>query len=284
MLVNDRYIGLPIIIEKLNSSKLPGQEYNISDIKEWSMEAMEKLRLPESLVAHTYSPYISIDLTVTTSTATLPDDFDRVYQVLTSDGGVMTEQNPPVDDNTYYIANGVITTSFVSGTIELQYYTIYHHVDLTVTSYRAELPDNYHTLIALYEYTTRYPMLELSNNEPFKEMSFKLFNNYIYTDFEEGTVTLEYYSYPVDSNGWPLIPDKIWYISAIVAYIRLKIGEQLYWNGKILERQLNMLYQNWKECAGDTHAESKVISKEKLKRTMLRNFPAIDRPVLPSIT
>jgi hypothetical protein len=50
--------------------------------------------------------------------------------------------------------------------------------------------------------------------------------------FEEGSVAISYYRYPLDSSGYPLIPDEISFISAIIAYIRF-IKAQIYFDTNI---------------------------------------------------
>lgn len=68
---------------------------------------------------------------------------------------------------------------------------------------------------------------------------------YIYVNFAEGKVTLNYFTTPVDDQGNPLIPDDVYYIKAVVSFIRYRLGERAYWQNKILERQLNMLETDW---------------------------------------
>jgi len=68
---------------------------------------------------------------------------------------------------------------------------------------------------------------------------------YIYVEFETGKLTLQYYTTPVDEQGRPLIPNEKYYIQAVIAFIRFKLGSRAYWQGKILERQLQMLEQEW---------------------------------------
>lgn len=68
---------------------------------------------------------------------------------------------------------------------------------------------------------------------------------YIYVNFTEGKLTLNYFTTPVDDQGRPLIPNDVYYIKAVVAFIRYRLGERAYWQNKILERQFNMLETEW---------------------------------------
>lgn len=47
--------------------------------------------------------------------------------------------------------------------------------------------------------------------------------NYIQTSFEEGEIKLHYGSYPVDKNGYPLIPDNVWYRRALEWYLMAQL-------------------------------------------------------------
>ena len=83
------------------------------------------------------------------------------------------------------------------------------------------------------------PTEELNNN------NYDVNTGYIYVNFAEGKVTLNYFTTPVDDQGRPLIPDDVYYIKAVVSFIRYRLGERAYWQNKILERQLNMLETDW---------------------------------------
>ena len=51
-------------------------------------------------------------------------------------------------------------------------------------------------------------------------------------NFIEGQVAVSYLRNTVDSSGYPLIPDNISYITAIVYYIKWKIAEMYEWAGR----------------------------------------------------
>jgi hypothetical protein len=214
MLVGASFVGLPIVIERLNRIKLPGQEYNNEDLKEWATEALEKIGCIEAFQEYSFG--------------------------------------------------------------------MENYVELPVVNYIATLPTNFKQFIALYDTITRLPLIELSPEEQFKDLSFKIYNGTIRVDFEEGNITLEYFTFPFDDNGWPLIPNNTYYLSAVEAYLRLQLGTKLYWQGKILERQKDMLEREWLFYCNGSKMQAKIISKERMKRTLLRNFPAIDRVELPT--
>lgn len=89
---------------------------------------------------------------------------------------------------------------------------------------------------------------------------------YIYVDFEEGKLLLNYYTIPVDGENRPLIPDNAYYIKAVVSYIRFSLGERAYWQGKILERQLQMLETDWLFYLPAAQANQKMTILQSSKR------------------
>ena len=82
-------------------------------------------------------------------------------------------------------------------------------------------------------------------NEEINSNNYDINAGFIYVDFEEGKVTLNYYTIPIDEEGRPLIPDNIYYIQAVISYIKFKLGKRAYWQGKILERQADDLEREW---------------------------------------
>ena len=157
------YVSLRHIIERLNRVKLPEQEFNISDIKEWCYQALRRIGIKQQSIAT-----------------------DEVIEIIDSVG---------------------------------------------------KLPSNYETVIDVYEYESGYCLMPLNPNDYFKTMSYKIQSGYIYTDFEEGKVYLHYYALAIDSEGLPLIPNTEYNISAVEAFLRFKLGEQLYWQRKIVAQE-----------------------------------------------
>lgn len=68
------------------------------------------------------------------------------------------------------------------------------------------------------------------------DSTYELNDNFIFTSFKDGAkVLISYYSFPVDKDGFPLIPDNIKYKQAIQSYVRMKIDYQL-WRQNSIER------------------------------------------------
>lgn len=123
--------------------------------------------------------------------------------------------------------------------------TIKAEVDLEIIDSRVKIPADVETIqqVILTEEDTR--LQEILYDRQLDSSTYIINAGYIYVDFETGLITLQYYTIPVDENNRPLIPDNNYYISGIEAFVLFMIGKRAYWQGKILERQLSMLEQEW---------------------------------------
>jgi hypothetical protein len=86
----------------------------------------------------------------------------------------------------------------------------------------------------------------LLNDSCQSDLTYTLNDCYIFTNFKEGTVQLDYKAFPTDTEGLPLIPDNVKYIQAVKAYIASKIGQKLWMQNKIDGGKFNHLQS---ECA-----------------------------------
>jgi hypothetical protein len=68
----------------------------------------------------------------------------------------------------------------------------------------------------------------------FKDVTYEVNSNYIYTSFKNGAkVLMSYKSFPIDKEGFPLIPDHIKFKQAVQWYIINKLDYQGWIQGKI---------------------------------------------------
>jgi hypothetical protein len=67
----------------------------------------------------------------------------------------------------------------------------------------------------------------------YRDATYKLNDNFIFTNFTEGYVLLSYTAYPVDKEGFPLVPDNIKFKQAVQAYLRFKLDYRLWRTNEI---------------------------------------------------
>lgn len=56
------------------------------------------------------------------------------------------------------------------------------------------------------------------------DLTYKVNDDYIFTNFDEGTVRVSYKAIPVDENGYPLIPDDVKFKNAVAYHIMWKLA------------------------------------------------------------
>ena len=70
-------------------------------------------------------------------------------------------------------------------------------------------------------------------------------NGYLYTNLAEDIINVVYSSIPLDEDDYPMIPDDSYFLKALEAYCRFKIGERAYFAGKLMNPQYQTLQQDW---------------------------------------
>jgi hypothetical protein len=134
--------------------------------------------------------------------------------------------------------------------INNQYSRIKATTDVEIVDDKAKIPIEVESLESIYVIVDGEKDRKLEEVLPYKKLdnyTYILNSGYIYTDLKEGEdlIRFEFYTVPLDDDDNPLIPDNRLYISAIEAYIQYMIAKRAYFQGKILERQLQMLEQEW---------------------------------------
>jgi hypothetical protein len=200
------YVSLDSIIERITKRPLPGQSFNIEEVKEWAYEALLKIGVNENLAALTKN--------------------------------------------------------------------------IEIKSGRGELPSNIEELQNVLEGESKFPMENIPLNMNFYTLTYKLNAGWIFTSFDEGYITINYYGLVVDDNNKPLIPDNIYFISAIEAFLRYRLGEKLYWKRAIVKGELDMLEREWLYYCPAAKSAAKIPREDDLhsfKRTHLQFFTKINR-------
>jgi len=85
-------------------------------------------------------------------------------------------------------------------------------------------------------------------------------------NFKDGWVLVAFKSLPLDERGYPLIPDNISYITAITYYIKWRIAEYHFWNGRehfstIVEK----MDKQWRYYAGQAKNSEKMPTVDELE-------------------
>ena len=145
---------------------------------------------------------------------------------------------------------------------------------------KACIPDNLERIDSILEGEAGYPMEEIPANEDYIDLSYKINNGYIFTSFEEGSLIINYYGLLIDEENKPLIPDNQYFLAAIEAYLKFKIGDKLYWMRKIVIGEKSMLEQEWLYYCNSARSVTRQMTNDRLenfKRGYLTMLPRINR-------
>ena len=143
---------------------------------------------------------------------------------------------------------------------------------------RGELPDGLEYIDSVLEGESGYPMELIPSNQDYQTLTYKINNGYIFTSFEEGSVIINYYGLLMNRDEL-LVPDTTYFIAAIEAYLKFKIGEKLFWMQKIVMGQYQLLEREWLFYCNSAKNESKELNNDGLhnfKRSFLQMFPNIN--------
>jgi len=115
-------------------------------------------------------------------------------------------------------------------------YMQYTHKSVTVKAenYRISLPCDFHKVVALEhkgehlrylsgDFDTYYHQNDSKNLRSSSTYGYNINSAFINTNFREGDIIFSYLAVPVDSEGFPLVPDNISYKEAIFWYILMKL-------------------------------------------------------------
>lgn len=131
---------------------------------------------------------------------------------------------------------------------------------LEVTKYKAQLPCDFYSIlgvrmsdshIAFRATTDIYHMSDDKEcPDNYRDLTYKLQGNYIFTSIEEGEIEISYLSIPVDEEGLPMIPDNVKYINALELYIKKRLFTILFDQQKLHQSVLQNVQQEYAWAVG----------------------------------
>lgn len=150
-----------------------------------------------------------------------------------------------------------------------------------IEDYRGMLPCNLISINQVRCKKTGICLRSMTDNfngigEDKTELSFKTQGRMIYTSFKEGIVEVSYKAMPVDSEGYPLLPDEPSFLRALELYIKKQWFTILFDMGKISPAVLQNTQQEYAFAAGscnNTFMIPSVSEMESIKGLMNQMIP-----------
>lgn len=135
-----------------------------------------------------------------------------------------------------------------------------------VINYRASLPCDYYQMIQIRALDPNYNILgafryssdsfHMSDTKPeYAAYTYKVQGNIIYLSVPNGLIEIAYQAIPIDSDGYPLIPDNSSFTRALEAYIKKQHFTILFDLGKIGNGPLAQVQQDYAWAVGDCQSE-----------------------------
>jgi hypothetical protein len=224
------YVSIDRIFSKINRD-IKGTDTNETDVIEWIGEALEFLKVPQVLVED-----VAL-LKVVNYHTTMPENLHMITQIARNG-----EFNPNAPCTCTASCDCVEEEEVVDPCAEV--------VACGDTPITSSLDWTYSVWTSSPNYLRNYTPVRLATGTFFNSIVCKEKDESLYltcTDeytivgemdkrlrynFIEGQVAVSYLRNTVDESGYPLIPDNISYITAIVYYIKWKIAEWYEWSGR----------------------------------------------------
>jgi len=112
------------------------------------------------------------------------------------------------------------------------------------------------------------------------DLTYKVNDDSLYTNFEEGSVLLAYKSIPVDDEGYPMIPDDVKFKNAVAYHIMYKLAFIKFMAGKISQRAYDIIDRDRDFYIGAANTRANLPSvdmAESIKNNWIRLIPKINQ-------
>lgn len=111
------------------------------------------------------------------------------------------------------------------------------------------------------------------------DLTYKVQGGVIFTSMKEGTIEIAYRAIPVDSEGYPMIPDNSSFIRALELYIKKQAFTVLFDLGKITPQVYNNVLQEYSWAVGQAQSDLVRPSMDELQ-----SLTAMWNTLIPRVT
>jgi hypothetical protein len=217
MALNGKLISVNEVINNvLRDNQYKNQQFEVGSFVEWANEACDLIGVPYNLI----NDYAIID--IENHKGFIPCNLHTLDQamVLTKNGVIVPMRGSTSTTHPWNINN-------------INDYPLVNPVQ------PVGFDPNGNPIINFNNYDNAITK-GLINNLPYtlRDITYNVQGNYIFTSFKDGAQVIMFYkAFPVDQEGYPLIPDDISFKQAVQSYIRLKVDYVL-WRRNIIARDV----------------------------------------------
>jgi hypothetical protein len=140
-----------------------------------------------------------------------------------------------------------------------------------IKEYRCKLPnDFYEEIMVLFKHsrdieftpargtTDTFPDYRESGLTPPAAYTFVVNNFYLFTSLRDGRVKMNYRAIATDDKGFPLLPADRLFMGAIEAYVKMKYYQILWESGKLPDKVLQLIQQDYAWAVGKLENSTKM--------------------------
>lgn len=215
MALNGKYISSKqIILEVIEDNDLQSKDYTVDVVMRWVADALDLIGCYYSLVDN-----IAL-IKIENNRGTLPCNLHSVKQIF----GVLKDSDScfPMREstNTFHPFN-------------LKNVNFYYQLD---GNEPFKLNTSGEIVFTINGKSETITPPNVANNQlyTYNDATYKINNNYIFTNFTDvADVLMAYKSFPIDSEGYPLVPDDIKFKEAVKAFVRMKVDYKNWRKGKL---------------------------------------------------
>lgn len=211
-MLNTKYISSRQIINNLYRDTQLEYEIPFSDVVDWIADALDKINYPLQYISKTTGSKDNPDLDILDYKAAIPCDFHKLRAI-----AVNGFPARPATGLFHSMLDGKCCDFDIpQGDIDI-------------------FTDNFGNKFS--------PQLGQNPNIVYPgEITFDINNDFITLSVKEGKVCMAYLAYPLDNEGYPLIPDEIYYKEAVKWYLTYKL-DYIQWRLDPLNKGKQELYR-----------------------------------------
>jgi hypothetical protein len=203
-----------IVLKVIRDNGYQVQDFNYSDLMEWLGECIDLIGCPYTLRKNIAS------IKIKDHRGLLPCDF-----------------HTPIQASAYDCKSGI---QFPMRTATNSFHPLFlpnvNSVGVINTIKPIDYDDDGNPIFNFYNYEDNSINKNLVNNvlQDYRDITYELNDNYIFTSFKDSAnVLFSYYAFPIDSEGFPMIPDNQKFREACAAFLRYKIDYKAWRRGKL---------------------------------------------------
>jgi hypothetical protein len=277
-----------VIAKVFQDLDLKEGDHRISDMIEWSAEALEKIGCFPSFTNKVCGKDGVPLLEVSNYMTQLPCDFYNLIQCSFSTNqqgpyypmrygsGNFDQGNPEIDTTTGPLANEaqIASTSDLVILAQMLYELDYADALAKINSE----PETRSKLSGILNMTT--PTLPGVNNPmaTTRDITYVITPGYIKMNVESGYIMMAYQAIPTDEKGWPLIPDDASFLEAIYWYIVMKLYYPQWVSGTIRDAVYYDARRSWNYFCKQAYGQGLMPNTDQLemiKNSWVRLVPEI---------